>query len=190
MTGGWVTVLMGHTLVMFWSTRLHRLVAALPVSAHAPGQLSSRDAVRQAVVRELDARWHGLWGSFGMAVILFGFGALLSWRRWDEQATSAVALMSAGALLWLVHRQRVLQWRNELGRYCDWLSAWDQAVVALGLLASVMVPEGPWWWPVPMLAASIWGVFKLWANAQAHWAHWHFVSARKALRERRRARKA
>jgi hypothetical protein len=184
---------MRQTRLMFWPSPHHRIAAMLPnsapPSAPAPDHASSREAVRRAVVNALDNRWQGLWGTFGMSVILLSFGLQLALQRWDEEAVSALALLVAGAILWLVHRQGVTHWRAQLGAYCDWLSPLDQGLVALGLLASVMVPDGAWWWPVPLLAASTWGVVKLWANAQAHWAHWHFVTARRILRERRGPRR-
>ena len=33
----------------------------------------------------------------------------------------------------------------------------------------------------PLLAASFWGVKQLMSTAQAHWAQWHFVTAKRML---------
>ncbi len=162
------------------------LPPSAPERTAMPDRASSHEAIRRAVVRALDNRWHGLWGTFGMSVILMSFGLQLAWQHGNEEAVSAAALLAAGIILWGVHRQGLAHWRSQMGAYWDWLSPLDQGLVALGLLASVMMPHGDaWagWWPVPLLVASTWGLFKLWANAQAHWAHWHFVTARKILRE-------
>ncbi len=144
------------------------------------------EEIRRQVMDQLDSRWHKLWGTFGMSVILMSFGAQLAWHSWDEQWMTSMALLSAGTLLWLVHRQLVAQWHANLGADSGWLSPLDQAAVAAGLLASVLVPPGQWWWPMPLLAGSAWGLLRLSHHAQAHWSHWHFMVARKMLRERRR----
>jgi len=178
---------MGQTWFMFWPAQIHRLAAImLPAPPSALRRASTHEGVRRELMAQLDERWHSLWGSFGMSVILMGFGAQLAWHRWDEQWMASVSLLVAGSLLWLVHRQRVQHWHTELHVHDDWLSALDQMVVATGMVAAIMVPAGEWWWPVPLLAGCTWGAFKLVQNAQAHWAHWHFVVARRVLGERRR----
>ena len=155
-------------------------------SGPVPRLASVHEDIRRELTQQLDRRWHQLWGSFGMSVILMSFGAQLAWHRWDEQWLTALALLAAGSLLWLSHRQSVLHWQASLGRFDDWLSGLDQMLVASGLLASVLVPSGQWWWPMPLLAGCGWGLLRLANNAQAHWAHWHFLAARRMLRERRR----
>lgn len=153
-----------------------------------PRPASIHEAIRREVMAQLDSRWHKLWGTFGMSVILMSFGAQLAWHQWDEQWMTSVALLVAGSLLWLVHRQQVAQWHAHLGADQDsaWLSVLDQIAVAAGLLAAVLVPPGQGWWPIPLVAGSAWGLLRLSHHAQAHWAHWHFMVARKMLRDQRR----
>lgn len=155
------------------------------VPESAQRRSSLHEDIRRELLTQLDSRWHAVWGSFGMSIIIMGFGAQLAWHQWATQSASALMLLAAGGILWVVHRQQVRHWHATLGPRSDWLTPLDQCMVAVGLLASIFAPAERWWWPMPLLLSSSWGVFKLWFNAQAHWAHWHFMAARHTLRQRR-----
>jgi hypothetical protein len=144
-----------------------------------------QEDIRRHTLELLDRRWHQLWGSFGVSVILLGFGAKLLWMRPETHWPQALALIAVGAMVWLLHRGIWQLWTRSVQQRDDWLIKRDQACVALMMWASVFAPAEADWWPVPMAAGSVYGVWKLLTNARQHWPSWFFSQARTLMRQRR-----
>lgn len=164
-------------------------VVSLPSSPHA----SLRQAVHQQLMQQLDQRWQQVLGSFGLSVLLLGFGALRTGRVGLD--LGAAALLLAGGLAASWHGQQRAHWRARLGAHDDWLHPVDQALVAAGWLWAEAWPlgVGEWgieheqgfWWP--FLAACAYALWRLRQNARHHWRAWHGRALRQALRAHRQA---
>lgn len=141
-----------------------------------------REEVRRHVMVSLDRRWHRLWGSFGVAVILLSFAAGLWWHQGLSAGVRALSLTLAGVIVSLLHLREVRHWRQQLGNRNDWLRWPDQLAVAGGLSTSALMPAEDMAWALPLLAACAWGLWRLQQEARRHWAHWYFVAARRHLR--------
>jgi hypothetical protein len=157
---------------------------------------SLQQAVQRQLMQQLDLRWQQVLGSFGLSVLLLGFGALRTGRLGLDLWGGALLL--GGGLAWGWHLQQRARWRADLGAHDDWLTPLDQALVAAGWLWAqawpVDVPvAGPWgaeaeqgfWWP--FLAACGYALWRLRQNARRHWRIWHGRALRHALRAHRQA---
>jgi hypothetical protein len=153
-----------------------------PPAGPAERRGSLRELIRRQTLELLDRRWHQLWGSFGMAAILIGFGGSLLWRHGADKAVQALALLAAGGIVAWMHWQLRRSWQHAVQSRDDWLSRRDQGLVTLGLWLSVSAPSSADWWPIPLLAGSGYGVWQLGRNARLHWPSWHFRLARQILR--------
>lgn len=142
-----------------------------------------QEEIRRHTLELLDRRWQQLWGSFGVSVILLGFGAKLVWQRPETHWPQGLGLLALGALAWALHRSIWQVWARAVHHRDDWLARRDQACVALMMWGSVLAPAEAEWWPLPMLAGSAFGVWKLMSNARLHWRSWFFAQARTLLRQ-------
>lgn len=140
------------------------------------------DELRRHTLALLDRRWQQLWGSFGLSVILLGFGLRLIWGEPPRLGTG-LALLLGGGLCWLLHLSVQSSWQRVVQHREDWLGRMDQGLVAGSFWLSILATAESWWWPLPMLSGMVWGVFKLMRNAQQHWASWFFRLARQTLRQ-------
>lgn len=154
---------------------------------------SLQQAVERQLMQQLDQRWQQVLGSFGLSVLLLGFGALRMGRIGLDGWAVALLLLGGLAASWHWHTRT--RWRQRLGAHDDWLSPWDQALVAAGWLWAEAWPlgAGEWgehaehgfWWP--FLAASAHALWRLRQNARRHWPAWHARALRQALRAHRQA---
>ncbi len=164
-------------------------VVSPPRSPHAHASL--QQAVQRQLMQQLDQRWQQVLGSFGLSVLLLGFGALRMGRIGLD--LWAVALLMGGGLAAVWHVQTRASWKAQLGRHDDWLPPVDQALVGAGWLWAEAWPlgAGEWgleaeqgfWWP--FLAACTYALWRLRQNARRHWRIWHARALRKALRAHR-----
>jgi hypothetical protein len=145
-----------------------------------------RTQIHHHALASLDKRWEGLWGSFGISVILLGFGSAQAIDHAPEQWPRALALLVLGTLAWLIHRLWLRAWQRRTLERDDWLSSRDQALVASGLLLSCWAPAQANWWWFTLLLAGAYGTWRLGRNARQHWPHWYFMAAREVLRAQRR----
>jgi hypothetical protein len=164
---------------MSW-TDLERLMTDRPTPSGRRALL--HEELRRHTLALLDRRWQQLWGSFGLSVILVGFGVRLISGDTPRLGTG-LALTLGGGLCWLLHRSVQDTWRRIVQHRHDWLGRVDQGLVAGSFWLAIFAPAESWWWPVPMLSGMAWGVLKLMRNAQQHWASWFFRLARQTLRQ-------
>ncbi len=152
-------------------------------SQHAGRRHLLQEELRRHTLELLDRRWHQLWGSFGISMILLGFGSKLLWSRPETHAPLALLLIAGGLLVWWLHRHILVLWVPMVGHRQDWLTRRDQACVAVSMWISVMAPAQAQWWPVPVLVGSGYGMWQLLGNARQHWHAWFFAQARQTLRQ-------
>lgn len=154
-----------------------------------------RQEVQRTLMRELDLRWQQLLGSFGLSVLLLGFGVLRTGRQGLDLTAGALLVAGLAAAWW--HWQRRAAWLNRLGARHDWLSGPDQVAVALGWCWAQAWPAGAGEWGAaweggfwcPFLAACSYALLRLRQNAMRHWPRWHFSALRQALRQERPTRR-
>ena len=171
--------------------RLSFLPRVVPTSSHPFHHGSLQQAVQRQLMQQLDMRWQQVLGSFGLTVLLLGFGALRMGRVGLDLWAGALLLCGSLAATW--HWQARARWRAHLGSHDDWLSLWDQAWVAAGWLWAQAWPAGAgewgarsehgFWWP--FLAACAYALWRLRQNARRHWRTWHGRALRRALRAHR-----
>jgi hypothetical protein len=145
-----------------------------------------QEDIRRQTLELLDRRWHQLWGSFGVSVILLGFGAKLLWMRPETHWPQALALITVSAVAWLLHRSIWQVWARSVQQRDDWLRKRDQSLVGLMMWAAVFAPPEASWWPLPMAAGSAYGLWMLLLNARQHWPSWFFLQARELMRQERK----
>ena len=144
-----------------------------------------REDIRRHVMVSLDRRWHRLWGSFGVSVILLSFAMGLWWHHGVDDLARSLSLTGAGVIVGVLHLRQARHWHRQLGERSAWLRWPDQVVVAGGLSSSALMPAEGMGWALPLLAGCAWGLWRLEQQARRHWPHWYFVAARQALREGR-----
>jgi hypothetical protein len=167
---------------MAW-TQPHPDMTDRPITAGRRHLL--QEDIRRHTLELLDRRWHQLWGSFGVSMILLGFGGKLLWTRTDTHWPQALGLFSLGIVVWLLHHHIRQGWTRVVRHRDDWLATHDQGLVAASMWVSVFAPTDAEWWPMPVLLGGVYGVWRLHANARRHWRSWFFAQARCLLRQTR-----